>query len=498
MIEKEQWMLIRGLANKVKQGLSISEIARQTGHDRKTIRKYLLSEEKPKYGNVNRPSKLDPYEDYIRLRLKEVPEISNQRILREIKEKKYTGSYSILCDFIRPLREERQKEAVIRFETLPGEQSQVDWSPFGKIEDYGIKRRLYCFSMVLGFSRALYIEFTTEQDIFTFITCHQNAFLYFSGYTRTILYDNLKTVVISRCEGNIQWNQKFMDFAGFYGFQPKPCRLYRAQTKGKVERPFNYIWQDFFIGTKFDGIEDLNQKALCWLNTIANTRVHGTTKEVPFERLKKENLLPLKGGRLYDTCYVGPRKASPDCFISYEGNRYSVPYQHSRKSLTIRADKERIIIYANGQDEPVAIHNIFKGKGKDISDPKHFEGIKTRQKERWQHLKETFLSLSPIAKDYWVGFLSSPQMRGRWWELRKVLALCEKHSPEDVDYTLRRALKYKAFGHKYIEGIFKELRRQRGGSIKQTSEILENLLSKWKIPKVEERPLKTYDQFLDQ
>ena len=497
MIEKEEWVLIRGLANKVKEGLSISEIARQTGHDRKTIRRYLLAEEGPKYSTVKRVSKLNPYKDYIRFRLEEVPEISNKRVLREIKEKGYTGGHSILADFIKPLREEREKEAVIRFETMPGEQSQVDWSSFGTIEDYGIKKRLYCFSMVLGFSRTLYIEFTTSQDILTFLSCHQNAFRYFSGYTRIILYDNVKTVVISRCKGNIEWNNKFMDFAGFYGFQPRLCRLYRAQTKGKVERPFQYIHQDFFIGTKFNGIEDLNQKALCWLNTLANTRVHGTTKEIPFDRLKKEDLLPLED-RGYDTSCVCARKASSDCFISYQGNRYSVPYQYNRKTLTIRADKEKIRVYANGKQEPIAIHSIFKGKGKDISNPAHFEGIKTKQRQRWDGFKEAFLSLSPKSIDYWNEFLSSPQMKGKWWELRKILSLCEKYSPEDIDYALSRALHYQAFGYKYIEGIFQELRRREITGVQRVSEVLEDLLSKWEIPKVEERPLKVYDQFLNQ
>lgn len=408
MIREEDWVLIRGLANKIRAGLSILEIARQTGYDRKTVRKYLLEEEEPKYSNANRASKLDCYKDYIRDRLKEVPEVSNRRLLREIKAGGYSGGRSILSEFTKPLREETRKEAVIRFETMPGEQSQVDWSPFGTIEDYGIKKRLYCFSMVLGFSRCLYIEFTTSQDILIFLRCHQNAFQYFGGYTGTILYDNLKTVVLSRCEGNIQWNPKFMDFAGFYGFQPKLCRLYRAKTKGKVERPFPYIRRDFFIGTKFEGVDDLNEKRLSWLNNIANTRVHGTTKEVPFERLKKENLLPLKD-RLYDTSFVGPRKVSPDCFISYEGNRYSVPYQHSRKSLTIRVDKERIKIYADGRDEPVATHSIFKGKGKDISDPKHFEGLKVKQKERWEGFKEAFLSLSPWQKITGMDFYLLPR-----------------------------------------------------------------------------------------
>lgn len=498
MIKMEEWMLIRGLSNGIKEGLSISEIARQTGHDRKTIRKHLQAEATPKYGTVNkRSSKLDPYKNYIGLRLKEVPQISNRRILREIKKNGYTGSRSILGEFIKPLKEERQKEATIRFETMPGEQSQVDWSFFGTIQDYGINKRLYCFSMVLGFSRTLYIEFTTSCDIFSFINCHQNAFLYFGGYTRTILYDNVKTVVLSRCEGNIEWNQKFMDFAGFYGFQPRLCRPYRAQTKGKIERPFSYIRQDFFIGTKFEDMEDLNQKASGWLNTLANKRIHGTTKELPFERLKRENLLPLKD-RLYDTSFVGPRKVSSDCFISYEGNRYSVPYQYSRRNVTIRADKERIRIYVPGQSEPAAAHQVFKGKGKDISEPKHFEGLKTKQRQRWQDFKESFLSLSPLAKDYWDGFLASARMRGRWWELRKILSLCQKHSQEDIDHTLRRALKYEAFGYKYIDGILKDLGRQKISDPLQISVVLENLLSKWEIPKVQERPLEVYNQFLNQ
>ena len=499
MVKKEEWVLIRGLASKIKSGMSVTAIAEQTGHDRKTIRKYLLAEGEPRYTLIKQPSKLYSYQDYITSRLKEVPEITVKRVLREIKERGYGGGYTILKDFVYPLREKAGQEAVMRFETLPGEQSQVDWSYFGIIEEYGIKRRLSCFSMVLGFSRTLWVEFTTSQDILTFLSCHQNAFLYFGGYTRTILYDNPKTVVISRCGSNIAWNEKFMDFAGFYGFTPRLCRLYRAQTKGKIERPFDYIYKDFFIGTKFEGLDDLNRKAKDWLNNIANTRIHGTTKEVPFERLKKEkeSLLLLKD-RLYDTSCVEPRKASSDCFISYEGNRYSVPYQYRRRNLTIRADKERIKIYADNPQEPVAIHSLFKGKGKDISDPKHFEGIVIKQRERWDGLKLSFVSLCPSAKDYWDGFLASPRMRGKWWELRKIISLCEKYSPQDVDYAFSRALKFGAFGHKYLVGILDGLRKERAGGVQPVSEILKDVLSRFEIPKVEERPLESYEKFLNQ
>ena len=201
MVKKEEWVLIRTLSNKLEQGLSISEIARQTGHDRKTIRKYLTSNESPDYSQPKRSSKLDPHKDYIISRLKETPELSNRRIFREVKEQGYRGGYSILCNFTNPIRKQRENEAVVRFETMPGEQAQVDWSYFGTIQEQGQNKRLYCFSMVLGYSRTIYIEFTTSQDIYNFLRCHQNAFMYFSGYTRTILYDNAKTVVVSRCGG---------------------------------------------------------------------------------------------------------------------------------------------------------------------------------------------------------------------------------------------------------------------------------------------------------
>jgi transposase len=490
-------MLIRGLANKVKQGLSVSEIARQTGHDRKTIRKYLTTSQKPQYQSAGRISKLEPYKSYIEQRLKDVPELSNHRLLREIKEQGFAGSHSILGDFIRPLRAASRQLAVIRFETLPGEQAQVDWSSFGTIESAGLKQRLYCFSMVLGFSRTIYIEWTVSQDIFTWLRCHQNAFSYFGGYTRSLLYDNLKTVVLSRCGANIQWNPKFMDFAGFYGFEPKLCRPYRAQTKGKVERPFQYIRQDFFVGAQFSDLDELNRQARLWLDKVANARVHGTTKEIPFDRLKQENLLPL-ANRSYDTAYSGSRKASADGFISYQGNRYSVPYQYSRRNLSVKADQERIRIYVTGQAEPIAGHTLFKGKGKDISEPEHSAGLKIRQKERWDEFKESFLSLAVIAQDYWDGFLSSAQMRGRWWELRKIQALCQKNNQAEVQYALKRALKYQAYGYKYIENILKQCRQGKSAGPTPIGEILQEVLNRWPLAPVEKRDLKSYEQFINQ
>jgi hypothetical protein len=225
--------------------------------------------------------------------------------------------------------------------------------------------------------------------------------------------------------------------------------------------------------------------------------MHGTTKEIPLTRLKQENLLPL-AGRLYDTAYSGSRKASADGFISYQGNRYSVPYQSSRKNLSLKADQERIRIYTTGQAEPIAGHKLFKGKGKDISEPAHSAGLKVRQKERWDGFKESFLSLAVTAKDYWDGFLSSAQMRGKWWELRKILSLCQKNNQADVQYALNRALKYQAFGYKYIENILEQSRRKKSAGPTPIGEILQEVLARWPLAPVEKRDLKSYEQFINQ
>ena len=288
-----------------------------------------------------------------------------------------------------------------------------------------------------------------------------------------------------------------MDFVGFYGFEPKLCRVYRAQTKGKVERPFNYIRQDFFIGNKFSTLEELNEQAILWLNNIANTREHGTTKEVPFERLKQECLHPLTKGRVYDTSFIGLRKVSKDCYISYEGNRYSVPYQYSRKTVTIKVTKDKLTIYC-AENEETATHPLYKGKGKDICEPKHFEGLRVKQRQKWQECRESFLLLCPKAQEYWEKFLSSSQMRGRWWELRKIQSLCIKYSEADVEYAFRRALKYEAFGYKYVEGILRQIRQSNNNGPASLGDIFKDVLSKWYIPEVEKRPLSNYDQLLNQ
>lgn len=250
MIWKGEWHLIRAMRN---EGVSTSEIARRMGLDRKTVRNALRSESWPDDDSrvrVARPSTLDVFKPYIEARIEKCP-LSAVRLLEEIRAQGYCGRMTILKDFVESIKERERLRAVVRFETVPGQQSQVDWAYAGSIVVDGERRSVYAFVMVLGYSRARFVTFTHSMDIHTLMRRHMEAFDYFGGHTREILYDNMKTV-IDRPKGvdsPAVVNRTFADFAGYYGFGVDSCwPPYRAQTKGKSERLVRYVKENFLLG----------------------------------------------------------------------------------------------------------------------------------------------------------------------------------------------------------------------------------------------------------
>src|SRR5664280_1467404 len=193
------------------------------------------------------------------------------------------------------LKEVRPKQgvpAVLRYETKPGIQAQVDWGELGTIEVDGKLKKLFCFNMILGYSRMRCVEFTLSMDTPTLIQCHLNAFEYFGGYTQEILYDNMKQVVIKRAlkVSDSEWNSQYEDFFKYYGFIPRLCRPYRPQTKGKIENTVGYVKRDFFLGRRFTSLEDLNAQVHKWLERV-NSTVHGTTYQSILLKLSGKLLL---------------------------------------------------------------------------------------------------------------------------------------------------------------------------------------------------------------
>ena len=354
-------------------GMSISGIARTMGISRATVRKYLSMEKPAKYSRKGRRSIIAPYTAYVRDRIDRY-NLSAVRIYEELKEKGYPGSYTTVKDLCRNIRRQRSIMAVYRYETEPGKQSQVDFGEFGYIDLDGKKRKLYAFSIILGYSRMRYAEYTTDISTENVIKMHMNAFNYFGGFTDTILYDNMKQVVIERKinASESTFNMKFMDFADYYGIVVRLCYPYRPQTKGKIENTIKYLRYNFFNGRTFSALNDINSQCMEWLNKV-NSQVHGTTHEIPVERLPKEKLNELPAVPSYMERREEARKVSRECYVSYKGNRYSVPWKYAGRECSVIEDSGKVMIEIDSAT--VADHEIMAGTGRISRKKEHFDGL---------------------------------------------------------------------------------------------------------------------------
>jgi len=373
MLDMEEFFVLRDLFN---QGWTISGIARETGHSRVTVRKYIHSQVPPTpEKRSRRPSKLDDYKEYIDQRLQEYS-LTAARIYREIQEQGFEGKYTIVKDYVRETRPKVGVPAVYRYETKPGVQAQVDWAECGYVEIDGTQRKLYCFTMVLGYSRMRYAEFTLRIDVHTLIRCHLNAFQYFGGYPQEILYDNMKQIVLKRGlkSSDSDWNSKFEDFFTHYGFVPRLCRPYRPQTKGKIENTVGFVKRDFFMGGKFRSFSDINSQLQAWLSRV-NSTVHGTTYEIPQDRFKEESLhlQNIDQAPPYYNVREETRKISRDAYISYLGNRYSVPYRFAGRTSILRISDTSFTVFFGSEE--VCTHEILPGRGRVSRNKDHFKGL---------------------------------------------------------------------------------------------------------------------------
>ena len=357
------------------QGISIGEIANKMGVDRKTARKYIQTTSPPRYVRAGRGSKLDPFKDYIRSELEKNP-YSAPKMMRKIREKGYTGGISILKDFMLPIKDASRVVAEIRFETEPGEQSQVDWIDFGMREVDGARVHLFAFVMVLGWSRMRFVRFTTDVRTETFIHCHLLAFQYFRGYTRTILYDNLKNVVIKRAilSSESKFNEMYLDFSRHHGILPRLCKpgIEGAKTKGKVENAVQYVQRDYFMGLEYETIAELNDGALDWCDRV-NSEVHSTIHEVPRERWPNEGLTPFEAIVPYQVTIIDHRVASRDCFVQWNSNFYSIPWRYATRECRVLVRNGQLRLEVAG--EVVACHDVLEGKKRSSRQKEHFEGL---------------------------------------------------------------------------------------------------------------------------
>jgi transposase len=300
-------------------------------------------------------------------------------LLRELRERNYCGGYTILKDWLQPKRKATRTVAVRRFETPPGKQAQVDWGHLGSLEWESQERKLWAFTFTLGYSRRMMAEVALDQKIGTLLRMHEEAFRQMGGVPEEILYDRMKTVWLGSDErGEIVWHPVFMDFARYWGFTPRLCRPYRAQTKGKVESGVKYVRRNFLCGLQGrepNSLIDMNAQLREWVTCVANRRVHGTTRDEVAVRWDVEQLgLQSLSGRLSYPYVDGElRKVARDAYVDWQGSRYSVPWQYAGKEVWVREIADEVDVL-DGRAR-IAAHARAQRKHEVVTFPLHHQGI---------------------------------------------------------------------------------------------------------------------------
>lgn len=453
MINYELFCKIKSLKDK---GLSGSQIAKEVDLNPQTTYKWLKANQFCKRKSSPRKSKLDPFKDEI-LRMLETHPFSATQVYQSINEMGFEGGYTIVKEYVRKVRP-RRTPAFLKLNFLPGECAQVDWGSFGSVNVGGTRRRLSFFVMVLCYSRLMYLEFTVSQTMEHFLACHQNSFNFFGGIPRKIMVDNLKSAVLKRIVGKAPvFNPKYLDFANHAGFTITPCNPGKGNEKGRVENGVGYVKKNFLAGLDIPDFSVINPAAKNWLESIANIRIHGETREKPRKLFQEEKTqLQALPPHPYDIANITQIRASSQFRITLDTNRYSVPAEYAGANLTLKAYPDRLCIYSG--EKLIARHNRSYDRHQDFEDPEHpKELLNQRKKAQDRKILMRFLTLSPKASDYYQE-LENRRMNVKH-HIRQIVALSEIYSADEVERAIEDAFTFHAFSCEYVANILEQRNR---------------------------------------
>jgi len=304
----------------------------------------------------------------------------------------------------------------------------------------------------------MYVEFTVSQTMEHFLACHHHAFEFFGGIPKKVMVDNLKSAVLKRALGEAPvFNPKYLDFATHCGFTIAPCNVGKGNEKGRVENAVGYVKKNFLAGLELPDFGALNPAARQWLDTVANARVHGETKDKPATLWHKErpSLRPLPL-HPFDTATVSQVRASRQFRITLDTNRYSVPAHYAGQALTLKTYPDRLCIYHG--DTLVARHARRYDRFQDVEDPDHPKPLlEHRKKARDHQLFMRFLTLSSRAEAYYLK-LEERRLNPRH-HVRKIVALSDIYPPEAVARAMEDAFTYEAFSSEYIANLLEQRAR---------------------------------------
>jgi transposase len=440
------------------QGLSGRRIAQQLRVSRHTVHQALQQVAKARVEGPATPAprsrsrrSLEGFDSVVRQLLERYPDLTAQRLWEELRQRGFTGSYPTVWRRLQELRPATPKPPVVRFETAPGAQAQMDYATYTIAFTEEGPRRVHLFSYLLGYSRRQYLCFVARQDFDTTLREHIAAFTHLGGAAATCLYDNFKVVVQGYEDDEPIYNPRFLAFATHYGFRPWACRPYRPQTKGKCERPFHYAETNLLCGREFRTLEHLNDTTRWWLAQVADVRLHGETKERPVDRHAQEvpHLVPLPT-HAYEVAAVVYRHVSAEGLVVWQANLYSVPWRLIGRLLAVRITADELIVYGPDLAE-VARHRLL---------PAHRQGQRSIQPEhqpqpndrlRRVALEERFTELGMEGPRFLAGLVQT--RRCGWDQAQRVLELLTVYRRADVQAALERAVRFGAFSLSAVQRI---------------------------------------------
>jgi len=456
MIDRQSIFEIHRLRS---EGLSVRKISRLLKLNRETVVRYLNNPLRKASPRAKASRKLDPFKEEI-ARLLELDQQASAVVLRQrIDARGYARGITILRDYLRTLgRRAIERTAYIRFESAPGEQMQIDWGHFGTLVYNGHLRKLYALAVTESFSRMLYVQFTHCQNQEALQQGLLDAFLFFAGCPKELVFDNMPTAVTERVGRLIRFNDRFLTFLTQLRIFPKACNPGAAHEKGKVERAIGYLRKNFWPLRRFTDLADVNHQVREWLAAVANVRIHQGTGERPSDRFKKLTLKPLPDP-LPDCRQSLTVKVHKDFAVRFDANSYSAPPWSIGRQLTLKADQLTVSLYE--RHKLIATHPRSWQRKQRIELPAHQELVRKIHKKLWADRQVAlFAALGPAAREYLNALAAAHQPIRK--SVKLLLGLSDQYGSAALLWAIEKALDHRAYGADYIQNIlYQQMRPQR-------------------------------------
>jgi len=352
---------------------TIGTIARELGIHLDAVR-HAIGSDGFNRASPLRPSRIDPYLEFVRQTLDRHPRLRATRIYQMIGERGYAGSVVQLRRTVARLRPV-VREPFLRLHAFPADQAQVDWAHFGQVAVGRARRKLSCFVITLSYSRALYLEFFFDQTLENFLRGHVHAFQDWAGQPRVILYDNLRSAVLERRGSEIHFNPRLMELCAHYHFVARPCQVRAGNQKGRVERAIRYVRDSFWAGRCFTTLAECNRQALAWRDRVAHQRRwpgdDSRTVEQAFTE-EQPRLLP-HPVHPFGTDRIVPVRSAKTIYVRFDLNDYSIPPEAVGRQLTLVASDTQIRLL-DGATE-MARHQRTYDRHQLVLDPAHQQAL---------------------------------------------------------------------------------------------------------------------------